>query len=159
MTPLDSTGAAYVAGNFAPLMNEVTAFDLEIIGRIPEALNGRFFRIGPNPVDEPDPIWQRSYHWLAGAGMVHGLRLRDGKADWFRSRFVLDAHTAQVRRVKPILSTVYDRARHRSDVVILEARDFVGEPLATIRLPVRVPFTFHGGWAPDRGAASEQPLI
>ena len=102
MPPLDSTGAAYVAGNFAPLMNEVTAFDLEIIGRVPEALNGRFFRIGPNPVDEPDPIWQRSYHWLAGAGMVHGLRLRDGKADWFRSRFVLDAHTAQVRRVKPI---------------------------------------------------------
>jgi carotenoid cleavage dioxygenase len=58
-----------------------------------------------------------------------------------------------------ILSTVYDRARHRSDVVILEARDFIGEPLATIRLPVRVPFTFHGGWAPDRDATSEQPLI
>jgi carotenoid cleavage dioxygenase len=60
MTSLDRTGAAYVAGNFAPLMNEGTAFDLEIIGRIREGLNGRLFRIGPNPVDEPDPIWQRS---------------------------------------------------------------------------------------------------
>ena len=50
----DSTGAPYVTGNFAPLMNEVTAFDLEVIGRIPETLNGRFLRIGPNPVDEPN---------------------------------------------------------------------------------------------------------
>jgi carotenoid cleavage dioxygenase-like enzyme len=28
-----------------------------------------------------------------------------------------------------------------------------GEPIATIRLPVRVPLTFHGGWAPDHDAA------
>ena len=53
-----------------------------------------------------------------------------------------------------ILSYVYDPARDRSDVVILEAQDFAGEPIATIRLPVRVPFGFHGGWAPDGHAAS-----
>ena len=45
-----STGEPYISGNFAPLMNEVTAFDLEVIGRIPEALNGRFLqRIGREP--------------------------------------------------------------------------------------------------------------
>jgi len=49
-----------------------------------------------------------------------------------------------------IMSYVYDPARDLSDVVILDARDFGGEPIATIRLPVRVPFGFHGGWAPDR---------
>ena len=92
----NSTGAPYVAGNFAPLRNEVTAFDLEVIGRIPEALNGRFLRIGPNPVDEPDPLWLEGHHWFAGAGMAHGLRLREGKAEWFRSRFVVDEHTAKV---------------------------------------------------------------
>ena len=42
---------------------------------------------------------------------------------------------------------------HGSEVVILDAQDFLGEPIATIRLPVRVPFTFHGGWAPDQNAA------
>jgi len=49
-----------------------------------------------------------------------------------------------------ILSYVYDPKRDLSDVVILDAQDFTGEPIATIRLPVRVPFGFHGGWAPDR---------
>jgi carotenoid cleavage dioxygenase len=44
-----------------------------------------------------------------------------------------------------------------SDVVILDAQDFDGEPIATIRLPVRVPFGFHGGWAPDVNAASVVP--
>jgi carotenoid cleavage dioxygenase-like enzyme len=35
-----------------------------------------------------------------------------------------------------------------------DAQDFAGEPIATIRLPVRVPFRFHGGWAPDVNAAA-----
>src|SRR5262249_9553368 len=48
-----------------------------------------------------------------------------------------------------IMSYVFDSDRNQSDVVILDAQDFAGEPLATIRLPVRVPYGFHGGWAPD----------
>jgi carotenoid cleavage dioxygenase-like enzyme len=48
-----------------------------------------------------------------------------------------------------ILSYVYDAGRDRSDVVILDARDFGGDPVATIRLPVRVFYGFHGGWVPD----------
>src|SRR5262245_29568705 len=48
----NSTGAPYVVGNFAPLKSEVTAFDLEVIGHVPEELSGRFLRIGPNPIDE-----------------------------------------------------------------------------------------------------------
>jgi carotenoid cleavage dioxygenase len=53
-----------------------------------------------------------------------------------------------------IMSYVYDPERDLSDVVILDAQDFAGEPIATIRLPVRVPFGFHGGWAPDVNAGS-----
>lgn len=99
---VNSTGASYVAGNFAPLRSEVTAFDLEVVGHIPEALTGRFLRIGPNPIDELDQVRLVRYHWFAGTGMAHGLRLRGGQADWFRSRFVLDRDAARVLSRKPL---------------------------------------------------------
>ena len=35
----------------------------------------------------PDPA---NYHWFIGNGMVHGVRLRDGRAEWYRRRFVRD---------------------------------------------------------------------
>ena len=54
-----------------------------------------------------------------------------------------------------IMSYVYDPKRDLSDVVILDAQDFAGEPIATIRLPVRGPGGCHGGWAPDRGPVGE----
>jgi carotenoid cleavage dioxygenase len=48
-----------------------------------------------------------------------------------------------------VLAYTYDADANRSDVVILEARDFSAAPVATIHLPVRVPFGFHGSWIPD----------
>ena len=48
-----------------------------------------------------------------------------------------------------ILSVVYDRATDRSDLVVLSGQDFTGDPVATVRLPDRVPFGFHGNWVPD----------
>lgn len=48
-----------------------------------------------------------------------------------------------------ILSYVHDASRNASDVVILDAQGFSDEPVATIRLPVRVPFGFHGNWVSD----------
>ena len=75
----------YLAGNFAPLPAEVTAFDLPVVhGGVPEALTGRYVRNGPNPL-APDPD---TYHWFTGTGMVHGIRLDGGRAEWYRSRFV-----------------------------------------------------------------------
>jgi carotenoid cleavage dioxygenase-like enzyme len=50
-----------------------------------------------------------------------------------------------------VLSYVYDANTNRSDVVILHAQDFAGDPVATIHLPDRVPFGFHGNWVPDEG--------
>jgi carotenoid cleavage dioxygenase len=48
-----------------------------------------------------------------------------------------------------VLAYVYDATEDRSDVVVLDAQDFAGEPVATIHLPARVPFGFHGSWLPD----------
>ncbi len=76
----------YLQGNFAPVEVETTAFDLPVKGRIPAELTGRYLRIGPNPAGPVDP---KTYHWFTGTGMVHGLRLRGGKAEWYRNRFVV----------------------------------------------------------------------
>ena len=44
------------------------------------------------------------------------------------------------------LGYVYDPARDGSDLVIIDASDFSGDPVARIKLPHRVPFGFHGNW-------------
>jgi carotenoid cleavage dioxygenase-like enzyme len=44
------------------------------------------------------------------------------------------------------LGYVYDPGRNGSDLVILDASDFAGEPVARIKLPQRVPYGFHGNW-------------
>lgn len=77
----------YLEGNFGPVSEEVTSTELRVTGQIPRELDGRLLRIGPNPVTPPDPA---KYHWFVGNGMVHGLRLRGGRAEWYRNRYVRD---------------------------------------------------------------------
>ena len=77
----------WLTGNFGPVTEEVTAVDLAVTGTIPDGLDGRYLRNGPNPRGEVDPA---SYHWFTGDGMVHGVRLRDGRAEWYRNRWVTD---------------------------------------------------------------------
>ncbi|MCP2335901.1 carotenoid oxygenase family protein [Actinomadura rupiterrae] len=72
-------------GQYAPVREELTVTDLEITGEIPAHLDGRYARIGPNPFGDPDP---GTYHLFTGDGMVHGVRLRDGRAEWYRNRWV-----------------------------------------------------------------------
>jgi carotenoid cleavage dioxygenase len=48
-----------------------------------------------------------------------------------------------------VMAHVCDAARDGSDFAILDAREFAAEPVATISLPQRVPFGFHGSWIPD----------
>ncbi|GLY92532.1 carotenoid oxygenase family protein [Actinoallomurus iriomotensis] len=79
-------------GGFTPVTEEITAFDLEVTGRIPAELTGRYLRNGPNPLGLDDPT---ASHLLTGEGMVHGLRLRDGRAEWYRNRWVRSAAVAR----------------------------------------------------------------
>lgn len=81
----------YLEGNFGPVHEELTAVDLPVTGTIPAELDGRLIRNGPNPITEQDPV---TYHWFTGDGMVHGLRIRDGKAEWYRNRWVRSPEVA-----------------------------------------------------------------
>lgn len=74
----------YLQDNFAPVAEELTSFDLDVVGELPEHLDGRYLRIGPNPTGDPG----EDYHWFTGAGMVHGVRLEGGHARWYRNRWV-----------------------------------------------------------------------
>jgi carotenoid cleavage dioxygenase-like enzyme len=93
-SPPEGGTRTFLDGNFAPVEEEVTAFDLPVTGTVPADLEGRLLRIGPNPITPPDP---GTYHWFLGTGMVHGLRLRDGRAEWYRNRYVRDAEVAATR--------------------------------------------------------------
>ena len=84
-------------GGFTPVTEEITAFDLPVTGRIPAELNGRYLRNGPNPMNLDDP----RLHLFAGDGMVHGVRLRDGRAEWYRNRWVRSARVAERLGVGP----------------------------------------------------------
>lgn len=68
-------------GNYAPVHDELTEFDLPVEGRIPAELNGWYLRNGPNPR-------AGEAHWCVGDGMVHGVRLENGRAAWYRNRWV-----------------------------------------------------------------------
>jgi len=39
-------------------------------------------RTGLNPLAGTNAA---AYHWFSGDGMVHGIRLQDGKAEWYRT--------------------------------------------------------------------------
>ncbi len=83
----------FLDGPFAPVTEEITAFDLPVTGQLPAGLDGRYLRNGPNPLGLDDP----AYHWFLGDGMVHGVRLRDGRAEWYRNRWVRSRAVAQAR--------------------------------------------------------------
>jgi carotenoid cleavage dioxygenase len=80
---LDSGENPYLMGGYAPVDNEIDASGLEVIGEIPEDLNGLYVRNGPNPKYKTEG----RYHWFDGDGMLHAIHLRDGKAT-YRNRWI-----------------------------------------------------------------------
>jgi carotenoid cleavage dioxygenase len=82
----------YLTAVHTPMTEERSLTDLAVTGTIPTALDGRYLRIGPNPV-AANPA---SYHWFIGDGMVHGLRIQDGRALWYKNRWIRSRQVAQL---------------------------------------------------------------
>ncbi|KAJ8638020.1 hypothetical protein MRB53_012287 [Persea americana] len=81
----------YLSGNFAPAVEETPPCkNLPIKGFLPDCLDGEFVRVGPNPKFAP----VAGYHWFDGDGMVHGMRIKDGKATYV-SRYVKTSRLKQ----------------------------------------------------------------
>ncbi|OBH19680.1 carotenoid oxygenase [Mycolicibacter terrae] len=115
----------YLEGGYAPIAQEYTLTGLEVSGTIPDYLDGRYLRNGPNPVGEIDPA---VYHWFIGDGMVHGVRLRDGKAEWYRNRYVRGPQTAQALGEPP------PRGHHRGTMGIGANTNVIGHAGRTYAL-------------------------
>ncbi len=72
----------WLQNNYAPVEDEIDAFDLPVLGSIPPELNGLYVRNGSNPRTNSSP------HWFLGDGMVHGIRIEGGRAVSYRNRYV-----------------------------------------------------------------------
>ncbi|WP_439568943.1 carotenoid oxygenase family protein [Sphingopyxis sp.] len=91
--PRPTDAHPFLTGIHKPMTEELTLKELRVEGEIPAALTGRYLRNGPNPAAAPDPA---SYHWFTGAGMVHGIRIEGGRADWYRNRWVRGSEACEV---------------------------------------------------------------
>jgi carotenoid cleavage dioxygenase-like enzyme len=82
MTTIENSLPSHLKGNGAPVQEERTLTNLVVTGSLPTELDGRYVRNGANPLSG------FSDHPFFGDGMIHGIRLRDGKAEWYRNRYV-----------------------------------------------------------------------
>jgi len=73
----------YLNGAWTPLMEEVNAFDLDVIeGTIPRDIDGLYLRNTENQVHQP----LGRYHPFDGDGMIHQISFKDGRAN-YRNRY------------------------------------------------------------------------
>ena len=75
----------YLEGNYAPVSGEhVVEFeDMEVLGEVPQDLDGVYVRNGPN---NQHPALG-NYHRYDGDGMLHGVRFKDGRAT-YRNKWI-----------------------------------------------------------------------
>lgn len=94
----------FLQGNWTPVREEITANNLKIVGKLPTDLEGMFVRNGPNLQFPP----KQNYHLFEGDGMIHGVRLRDGKAS-YRNRWVRTAAWKEENKAnKALYSSILD---------------------------------------------------
>jgi carotenoid cleavage dioxygenase-like enzyme len=66
-----------------PVSTEIEAFDLPVAGVLPPELCGDYIRNGPNP-----PPGAKAGHLFMRDGMLHGVRIANGRAQAYRNRWV-----------------------------------------------------------------------
>ncbi len=83
---IDSEENPLLEGGYAPIEEEIEAFDLSAEGDIPTDLSGAYVRNGPNPRYQP----RGRYHMFDGDGMLHAARFENGSVSyrnrWIRTR-------------------------------------------------------------------------
>ena len=114
----------FVVGIHRPMRSELTLDQLSVTGSIPAGLNGRYLKMGANPVHPGSA----GHHWFLGDGMVHGIAIRDGRALWYRNRWIRShlAAAALGRGAAP------GPRRGRNDTVNTNVVDIGGRAFAVV---------------------------
>jgi len=123
----------FLTGIHEPMKDERTITELKVTGTIPTDLDGRYVRIGPNPATPPKAA---AYHWFMGDGMIHGVRLRGGKAEWYRNRWIRSTAVS-----KALGEPEVPGPRHFFDTVNTNIVPHAGQTWAVVEaggFPVRV---------------------
>lgn len=139
-----SASTEIVDFRYTPVPDEIVANDLSVTGTIPPELSGRYLRNGPNPLPG-----QRIPHGFLGDGMLHGVRLRDGRAEWYRNRWVRTAKLDGGQRRRP--DGTWDLAVNNANTSVIRHADKI-LALCEAGLPYQVtpeldtvgPVDFHG---------------
>jgi len=114
----------FLTGLNAPMDRELTLEQLAVTGSIPPGLDGRYLRIGPNPITPPQGA---SHHWFVGDGMVHGLRIAGGQALWYRNRWIRSSKVSAALGEPPAPGP-----RHFSDTVNTNVLGHAGKTWALV---------------------------
>jgi len=118
--------------------------------RIDERLLGRKHRFGYAAVKVDGggamPEYDAVRAWDLERGTTQTRRF--GPGNGVGEPLFVPRHGASAEDDGYVVVLVYDAARNASDFHVLDARDIAGEPIATVRLPHRVPYGFHGNWIP-----------
>ena len=115
----------YLDSIFAPQRQEHFSTQLTVEGQIPAELDGALMRIGPNPILVKNP---RNYHWFTGDGMIHALRLKGGRAHWYKSSYVGVA-SVQKKLHRPLIP---GKTRGVADAVNTNVINFAGKIWALV---------------------------
>jgi carotenoid cleavage dioxygenase len=118
--------------------------------RVDERLVGRKHRFGYMAITGPEgnataqPVWTaiKKYDLERGTSETRTFGAENGAGE----PLFVPRHAQAAEDDGYVLALVYDHARNGSDFYVLDARNIGGEPLATIRIPNRVPYGFHGNW-------------
>ena len=121
---LPRTHSPFLVGIHEPMRSELTLQDLAVAGLIPAGLNGRYLKMGANPVNSDSA----GHHWFLGDGMVHGIAIQDGRVLWYRNRWICSraAAAALGRAAAP------GPRRGRNDTVNTNVVDIGGRAFALV---------------------------
>lgn len=121
-SPKPQSNPLLSGGAYDAVQAEETVLGLRVTGTIPEHLDGRYVRNGPNPIGPVNPKTFLGELVFVPAG-----------PDAAEGEGVL-------------MGFVHDGASGEDRLDLLDAATL--EPVAQVHLPVRVPHGFHGNWLP-----------